>query len=399
MRIASNRAWPLMRILHTSDWHIGKRLERHDRMDEYRDAVDEVVDIANSENTDLVLHSGDLFDRPLPPVEALRLGLDGLVRLADGGRRPVVVVAGNHDAPELFETLAPFLLPFGVHLVGRIKPPDEGGVVSIETAAGMAHIACLPFLRAAQVVDFMARVDQWYGTYADRIRKITEAYAAALGGQAGPNDATALVAHFMVGGVKVATGAPRGERELHIGEAYAATDVSVPTAVDYVAMGHIHAPQPVPGARVPAHYAGSLLQLDFGEAGEQKRVLIVDTTPGAPASVRSVALKAGRSLLRVEGTWDAVAARTDLDDAFLDLTIDTDGPDPGLMDRARDRFAGVVKVRARYERSTDGRPIMAGRPLVELYAEYHREAHGADPAGGLLALFTEIESELADATS
>jgi len=388
-----------MRILHTSDWHVGKRLERHDRIDEYRATIDEVVGIAAGEGADLVLHSGDLFDRPLPPVDSLRLGLDGLVRLSDGGRRPVIVVAGNHDSPEFFETLAPFLAPFGVHLIGRIKPPGEGGVVTVATAHGTAHVACIPFLRAAQVVDFMARADKWYGTYADRIRLISEAYARALGQIAGPDDTTALVAHFMVGGVKVATAAPRGERELHMGEAYAATDVAVPTTVDYVAMGHIHAPQPVPGARVPAEYAGSLLQLDFGEAGEQKRVVIVDTVPGVPATVRSSPLLAGRPLVRVEGPWDDVAARTDLADAFLDVTVDTEGPDPGLMDRIREVFPGVVKVRARYDRAETERVATAGRPLVDLYAEYHHGAHGTRPSTELIALFAEIESELADATS
>jgi exonuclease SbcD len=233
-----------------------------------------------------VLHSGDLFDRPVPPVEALRLGLLGLVHLADGGRRPVVVVAGNHDSPELFETLGPFLAPFGVHLIGRIRPPDDGGVISLATGSGTAHVACFPFLRSAQVVDFMATTDSWYGVYADRVRKVSESYAAALLAAAQPGDATFLVGHFMVGGVKVDTAAPRGERDLHIGQAYAATEAAVPATLDYVALGHIHAPQAVPGALVPAEYAGSLLQLDFGEAGEAKRVVIVETSPGAPATVR-----------------------------------------------------------------------------------------------------------------
>ena len=110
-----------MKILHTSDWHVGKRLDRHDRMEEHRAAIDEVVAIADDEDVDMVVHSGDLFDRPTPPIDSLRLALDGLVRLARSGARPVVVVAGNHDSPEFFETLARFLGPFGVHLVGRIK--------------------------------------------------------------------------------------------------------------------------------------------------------------------------------------------------------------------------------------------------------------------------------------
>lgn len=388
-----------MKVLHTSDWHVGKRLERHDRMDDHGAVIDEVVAIANAERADLVLHSGDLFDRPVPPVDALRMGLLGLVRLADSGQRPVVVVAGNHDSPELFDTLAPFLAPFGVHLVGRIQRPAEGGVISLDTAAGVAHVACFPFLRAAQVVDFMAQADAWYGEYADRVRRISESYAAGLASVAGPSDATFLVAHFMVGGVKVDTAAPRGERDLHIGQAYAATEAAVPTTLDYVAMGHIHAPQAVPGARVPAEYAGSLLQLDFGEAGEHKRVLLVETAPGVPATLRSIAIMAGRRLVRVSGSWDDLAGRTDLDEAYLDLTVTTSGPEPDLVDRARERFAGVVKVRAEYPRAPGVRPATGGRPWGDLYAEYHAETHNAPPSAELLALFDEIRDEVSDAAS
>ncbi len=107
-----------MKVLHTSDWHIGKRLGRYDRSDEYRAVIDEVVGIAAAEDVDLILHSGDLFDRPVPPIESLEIGLSGLVRLTDGGRRPVVVIAGNHDSAGFFEALAPFLR-HAEHLSGR----------------------------------------------------------------------------------------------------------------------------------------------------------------------------------------------------------------------------------------------------------------------------------------
>jgi len=382
-----------MKVLHTSDWHVGKRLGRFDRMDDHTAVLDEVVAIAERERADLVLHSGDLFDRPMPPIDALRAGLDALVRLAAGGERPVVVVAGNHDAPGLFEALAPFLEGFGIHLVGRIKAPDEGGVLTLATSDGPAHVACFPFLRAAQAVDFMERADTWYGSYADRVRRITEAYAEAVGERVGGDGVGFLVGHWMVGGVRVRTGAPRGERELHIGEAYAATEQSVPPGLDYVALGHIHAPQPVPGARVPAEYAGSLLQLDFGEAEEDKRVVLVEASPGAPAAVRSVPLRAGRRLVRASGTWDEIAGRDDLDDAYLDLSVDTEGPDPGLVDLARERFEHVVKVQARYERPDRPEAAAANRPLDELYSEYHLSHHGTPVPEELLAAFRALEEE------
>jgi exonuclease SbcD len=384
-----------VRILHTSDWHVGKRLGRYDRSAEYASAIDEVVTLADAEGVDVVVHSGDLFDRPQPPIDALRLAFDGLRRLAAGGARPVVVVAGNHDSPDLFETLAPYMAPAGIHLVGHIKPPAAGGLISVETAAGRAVIACFPFLRQGRAVDFMADTGRWYGAYADRVRTITEAYAAAARLQAGDDGIAILAAHFMVTGARVGGhGSPRGERELHMGEAYAATAAAIPPSLAYVAMGHIHAPQPVPGANVPAEYAGSLLAFDFGEAGEAKRVVLVDAVAGSPAKVTSFPLRAGRSLVRATGTWDELAARTDLGDVYVDLVVATDGPDPGLADRARLAFPYLVKVRAEFDRGQGERRSRHGRPLAELYSEFSVEHHGAEPPPEVAAAFIELLEEV-----
>lgn len=387
-----------MRILHTSDWHVGKRIGRYDRSEDYRVVIDEVVAVADAEQVDLVLHSGDLFDRPIPPVDAMRIGFDGLVRLADGGRRPVVVIAGNHDSPEFFETLAPFFAAENVHLVGAIHRPDEGGVLDLETPGGRAVVSCFPFLREGRVVDFMAEAGEWYGQYADRLKAISERYARHADDLAGGDAVTFLVAHFLVGGSKVhGHGAPRGERELHVGEAYAGTAEAIPPGPQYVAMGHIHAPQPVPGARVPAEYAGSLLELDFGEAGEEKRVVVVDVEPGLPATVRSVALTAGRRLVRANGEWADIISRDDVREAYLDLTVATAGPDPGLAERAAAEFDFVVKVRADYPRPERERSSREGRTLEQLYADYYTEKEGVAPSDDLLAAFREILDEVGHA--
>ena len=161
-----------MKILHTSDWHIGRRLGRHDRTQEFRAVLDEVIAIADERDVDLVLVSGDVFDRPIPPVEALALGIDALLRLAE--HRPVVVVAGNHDSPDLFEALAPLLRDQGrgVHLVGSIKRPDDGGLLGPESLGVDAVVACFPFLREGRVVDFMRDAGEWYGEYAGRVAKV-----------------------------------------------------------------------------------------------------------------------------------------------------------------------------------------------------------------------------------
>ena len=347
-----------MRILHTSDWHIGKKIGRFDRMDEHRRVIDEVVGIADRERVDLVIHSGDVFERPVPPIRALELGLDGLVRLTGGGRRPVVAIAGNHDSADLFEMLSRFLAAQNVHLVGEVRSPEEGAVLELATGGGRAVVSCLPFLREGRAFNVWQPAEEHYKAYADRLRAISAAYARAAGQRAGSDAVTVLVAHFLVGGAKVhGHGAPRGERELHMGRVYAADPGAIPAGPQYVAMGHIHAPQPVPGALVPAEYAGSLLQLDFGEAGERKRVVLVDAEPGLPARVSEVPITGGRSLRRPAGRWEEILATDGLDDAYLDLTVRTDGP------RAGPRRPGPGTLRIPGE-DTDRVPAGRGGPEV-----------------------------------
>ena len=389
-----------MKALHTSDWHVGKRIGRYDRIDEYRDVIDEVASIAAAEDVDLVLHSGDLFDRPVPPIEALNVAFHGLVALSDEGRRPVVVIAGNHDSPPFFEALAPFLRVQNIHLVGDIKRPDGGGVLDLETPGGRAVVSCFPFLREGRAFNVWEPPEEHYKHYADRLRAISEAYARHADGLAGTEAVTFLVAHFLVGGAKVhGHGAARGERELHMGEAYTATAEAIPPGPQYVALGHIHAPQPVPGARVPAEYAGSLLELDFGEAGEEKRVVIVDAEPGLPASIRSIALIGGRRLVRARGEWGELLRRDDLHEAYLDLTVDTAGPDPGLADRAREEFDHLVKVRSEYPRAEVERPSLDAVSLDDRYAAYLLERDGVPAEAALLETFRSIMEEVGYASA
>jgi DNA repair protein SbcD/Mre11 len=387
-----------MRILHTADWHVGRRLGRHDRAAETAAALKEVAGIAADRRVDLVVVSGDVFDRPIPPVDALSLGLGGLLRLAED--RPVVAVAGNHDSPELFDALAPLVRDQGrgVHLVGGIRRPEAGGILGPDELGVPALVGCLPFLREGRVVDFMRDAGEWYGQYADRLAALCAAFDAALVARGGSDLVPLLVAHFMVGGVKVGG----SERELHVGGAYVASAQAIPPGPQYVALGHIHAPQPIPGSPVPGQYAGSLLPLDFGEAGEVKRVVIVDAEPGRLATIESVELRAGRPLLRVQGTWDEIEARADdLRDAYLDLTVRVGGTDTELGRRAADAFPFLVNVRPfRPERDRRSRTAGAPRPGdQEQYADYYRRDTGEEPPEALLGLFREILDEVADATA
>lgn len=385
-----------MKILHTADWHVGKRLGRYDRMDDYVAVLGEVVALADEEAVDLVIVAGDLFDRPAPPIEALRLVLETLEQLATPNR-PVVAIAGNHDSPELFELLAPLMRPRNVHLVGAIRPPAAGGVLDLATEGGRALVACFPFLRQGRAVDFLVDAEQWQGKYADKLATLCSGYSDFLAA----SDASAvklLTAHFMVHGASVGgQGLPRGERQLHLGEAYSAEPQAISEGPQYVAMGHVHAPQQVNGPTVPTVFAGSLLQLDFGEAEEDKRVVLVEVAPGQIPAARSVPLRRGRRLRRARGRWRDLVADESLQEVFLDLTVLTDGPDTGIADRARQEFPFLVKTQVDYERLAEDGPLRAGLPWDELYGGYYRQRHGIDPPEELLAAFREVYLEVADA--
>jgi exonuclease SbcD len=163
-----------------------------------------------------------------------------------------------------------------------------------------------------------------------------------------------------------------------------------------VALGHVHRPQAVRGAPSPTRYAGSLLQLDFGETEQTKSVTIVEASAGRPAKVREVALSAGRRLLDVEGTLDEVLARGEqLPEAYLAF-VHTDGPVPGVAERVRDALPNAVDVSLRYERrdaQPESPPVSSLAPRDQ-FDSYLRHAHGAAPAEDLMRAFDEVLAEV-----
>jgi exonuclease SbcD len=386
-----------MRILHTADWHVGKRLGRIDRMNEYAQAIDEVVEIARDREVDLAIVAGDLLDRAMPPLDCIQLVIDALLRLADAAGR-VVAIPGNHDSAALFSLLAPLLAPRGVMLAPHIRRPDQGGVLTVPSRDGSetASVAVLPFLHEAEVVDFMKDDAEWYKGYADRVRRLCGHLCAGFD----PGGIGFLVGHWFVEGAELGG----GERTIHVGEHYAATPQAIPPGAHYVALGHVHRPQEIPGAAVPARYSGSLLQLDFSERTHRKEVVVVEAKAGRLAKVASIQLRSGRQLLRVENDLEALKSAGDsYGDAYLDVRVQTAGPVFGLSETVREFLPNAVFVQAVYERADVEleRAARAERSLTESYAEYHASpgGHGVEAPEALLEALREIEQEVVRETS
>ena len=378
-----------MRFLHTADWHVGKKLGRIERRDEFAAVMDELVGIAHDADIDVVLVAGDLFDRAAASTESIGVVIQALLRLASEGRT-VVTMPGNHDSAQLFEILAPLLESQRIHSVARILRPEQGGVITVPSRNGSesASIGILPFLHEAQVVDFMKDAEDWYKGYAQRIRLL----ASALCDGFDPSCIGILMGHWFVEGAEVGG----GERQIHIGQQYAATAHSIPPSAAYVALGHIHRPQQVANAAAPAWYSGSLLQLDFGEMHD-KGVVVVDAAKDRPAKVEFVKLSSGTQLLRVEGTIDELRAKaSELAAAFVDVRVRTDGPVFGLAEQVREFIPGAVMVQALYERVEAEMIATEERSVTEAYTDYHASllGHGVPAPDPLIDLVRSLEEEV-----
>lgn len=373
-----------MKLLHTSDWHVGKTIRGRSRADEHDAVLDEIVAIADTEDVDLVLVAGDLFDSAAPAPDAERTVYRALLALARGGDRPVVVIAGNHDNARRLAAVAPLLALGGVHLVPMLTTPDDGGVIDVEVGGETARIAVVPFPSQRYIVtaaDLMSLdADEHGGRYAERVRRAIE----VLTGGFGDDTVNLLVAHLMVVGGQ----AGGGERSAHLFDDYSVAATAFPAGTHYVALGHLHRQQSMPGP-CPAWYSGSPLQLDFGETQDDKAVLVVEAAAGRPAEVRAVPLRQGRRLRTIQGdlaALEALVGTTGNDH----LRVRVDEPArPGLADDVRALFPDAVDVTVvRPEVERPDRPDRSGKSPLDLFNLYLAERDETD--AGLSTLFAEL---------
>ncbi len=327
-----------MRLLHTADWHIGRYLMGHPRGEDIRAAIEQIVAIAKAERPDLVVHAGDVFDGLRPSYDDLRWGVDALRELA--AVAPTIVLCGNHDAPALFSLLDRLLGPGSrLRFVPRALPPEMGGVIELPgPREELIRVAPIPFIHANRIVPYLEDPATWMTSYADRVDKVQRALAAGLTHDYDPSrHVLLLAAHLFVTGARFST----SERPLTVSDVYATHAERLPQ-VSYAAYGHIHRPQRLPGS-VAGRYAGSVVQVDFGEANEQKEVVIVDAEPGRPARVETRPLAAARPLRRIEGTLAEIEAQAPgVGRALCTVVVRTESVTPDLSQRVAELLPEAV---------------------------------------------------------
>ena len=384
-----------MRFLHTADWHVGKRLRGRSRDEETVTALDQIVEMARDSAVDAVLVAGDICEHRTVSPDADLIVFEALARLRDSGAA-VVAIPGNHDSWQRLEALTKLLTPLGILVVPRVLRPREGGVLEVPGRDGReaALVACIPFVPERRFGDAAALFDDRASAYT----AYDEGMGAVIAGMARAfrtDRVNVLVAHVMIDGAKIGG----GEQELSIGMAYAVSPTRLPATATYAALGHLHRPQVVRRAPCPARFAGSLIQLDFGEVDQDKSVVLVEAKAGKPAKAQELPLSAGRRLLDVSGTLDDVLSMGDTaGDAYLRVRVKTEGPVPGIADRVREVLPNAVVVELDYERIRHDRPEGGVRTLHprDQFFHYYQHAHGADPDPGLMAAFDHLYTEIAE---
>jgi exonuclease SbcD len=320
-----------------------------------------------------------------------------LLALREDGRQ-VVVIAGNHDNSGLLDSVyRPVLGQLGPHVLGVPKRPDSGGTITLRTRGGEeAKVAALPFLshrfavRAAEIV--MHEFSEHTLDYAQRVSAIVEALTSGF-----TDDGVNLVmAHAtLLGGRRGG-----GEREVQTSLDYELSASMFPASAHYVALGHLHRQQEIPGP-CPIFYSGSPLPIDFGEEANEPAALVVEARPGIRADPRPVPIDGARQLKTLRGTLDQVMEEGEqAGDALLRVIL-AEPSRAGLGDLVRDKLPNALEVslddahRPRPGGRTDGdRASRAGRSPVELFSAYLAEENVADQR--VLSLFSRLLDEVTE---
>lgn len=382
-----------MKLLHTSDWHIGKTLKGRNRIDEQQAVIGQIVRIAREQQPDAVLIAGDLYDVAVPSSEAQRLVVQALLALRDTGAE-VVAIAGNHDSAGAFDAYRPLMGAAGITLVGSVREAGKGGVVSFDarSTGERVNVAVLPFLsqryavRAAQLV--ASTPSEMSRDYDEMVREVLANLAEAFT----PDAVNVVMAHLTVTGGAMGG----GERAAQSIFEYHVPASAFPADTHYVALGHLHRRQTLP-APCPVVYSGSPFAVDFGEQDNTHVVCLVEASPTTPARITDIPVTAGRRLRTVHGTVAELVTRAEeFGDDFLRVYVQ-EPTSAGLREAITDALPNALEIRIDPEFAAAVNPLRpkvnpADRSPGELFAEYCASVGVADDR--VQSLFGELHDQV-----
>ncbi len=389
-----------VRLLHTSDWHLGRSFHGESLLDQQEAALDRIVDLCRQEAVDLVVIAGDLYDRAIPPAAAVALFTDTVRRLrADGA--VVVAIAGNHDSHVRVAVYDELLTALGVTVRGDWRRCHQPLLVPSRRGGTPLAVYPLPFLepmldgpalaREAGLTEGDISAGRW------RHQQVIDLALARIRADLAtrPGQRSLLVAHAFVAGGR----SSESERELSVGNLEL---VAVPSfaGFDVVALGHLHAAQELDGPRLA--YSGSPLPYSFSEEAQQKSVRLLEISDQGLAAVRVIPLQVGRALRSLEGPLEQLLLDPQLEEArpcWVRAVLTDDDLPRQAMARLRQRFPHAVELRHRPLRqeamatSARTQQIRAARGPLERILAFYSDQQGRDPSPAEAQLLRQALSQ------
>ncbi len=368
-----------MKLIHLSDLHLGKRVNEFPMLEDQEYILKKILAVVDEEEPDGVIIAGDVYDKSVPPAEAVQLFDDFLVSLA-GRKLAVFVISGNHDSPERIAFGSRIMDGEGIHMSpvydGNIKP------VSLTDPYGTVDIYMLPFVKPVHVRRF--HEDQEIASYTDAVA------CAVADMHPDPSRRNVLITHQFV------TGAARSEsEEISVGGSDN-VDASVFAAFDYVALGHIHSPQNCGSERI--RYCGTPLKYSFSEADDHKSVTVVELAEKGSLTVRTVELEPKRDMVELRGTYEQLTLRsfyekTSWQEDYVHITLTDEEDVPDAIGKLRIIYRNLMKLDYDNRRTRAGVQITGAdeaesRTPLNLFAEFY-ELQNNQPMSGEQTAFME----------
>jgi exonuclease SbcD len=368
-----------MRLLHTSDWHLGRSFHGESLLQEQAAVLARIVELAKEGEVDAVLIAGDLYDRAIPPAEAVELFNDTLAQLRGVGAA-VVAIAGNHDSHVRVSVYDGLMASLGVSIRGDVRRAQEPVLVRPRRGGDPVAIYPLPYLDPTVDGPAMAGATPESGGGRLRHEEVTRLALARLRQDLAlrPAHRSVVLAHTFVAG-----GTPcESERELTVGNVEQVS-VEAFAGFDLVALGHLHRPQELDGPRLA--YCGSPLPYSFSEEGQRKSVRLIELNAKGVASVETVPLNVGRPLATIEGPIEKLLSDPALEGAegarVRAILTDETLPQQARA-RLQQRFPHVAELRhrppeaARAAISSRQEQVRKARSPLELTTAFYTDQQG-----------------------
>ncbi|HKK59028.1 MAG TPA: exonuclease subunit SbcD [Salinivirga sp.] len=404
-----------MKILHTSDWHLGKRLYNRDRLSEQQLILDEIHEIAEQQQVDAIVVAGDLFDVANPSNEASELFYKVLKKLSKDGKRPVIAIAGNHDSPQRIEAPDPLARECGIVFLGypTSKVTEfklDSGFEILHAEAGFLELKlpgqAAPLRIIATPYASEIRMKQYLGFEEDQglrnaLQKQWQTLAEKYCDNRGVNVA---MAHLFVWNRETEPPEePEGEKPVKVGNASVVYADLFPEQMQYVALGHLHRSQAINGGKSPVFYCGSPLGYSFSEANQKKYVHVVDLEPGKDAGVEKVELNNGREIKRktFEQVDEAIKWLVENQDAFTEITMRTDDflkadENKSLRDASENLVNIIPEPKNRAASAQNQKQIDMNQSVSDLFKKYFYHTHGQEPNNEMMEIFNEVLNQKSD---